>query len=141
MSASENVNTVKTIYDAFGRADVASILDAVTDDVDWATEGDTNGAPWYGQRIGKAQVASFFQDLGSAIEVNEFTPLSFAANEDNEVHTLIRFGIKARETGREATMNLHHYWRLRDGKVEYYRGSEDTAQTAVTLTPAAVAAR
>lgn len=141
MSASENVNTVKAIYDAFGRADVAMILDTVTDDVDWATEGTTSAAPWYGQRLGKDQVASFFQDLGSAIEATEFTPLSFAANEDNEVHTLIRFGIKARETGRQATMNLHHYWRFRDGKVEYYRGSEDTALTAAILTPAPVEAR
>lgn len=39
MSASENVNRVKAIYDAFARADVTTILDAVTDDVDWATEG------------------------------------------------------------------------------------------------------
>lgn len=27
-------------------------------------------------------------------------------------------------------MNLHHYWRFRDGKVAYYRGSEDTALVA-----------
>lgn len=30
-------------------------------------------------------------------------------------------------------MNLHHYWRFRDGKVEYYRGSEDSAQAAAML--------
>jgi len=30
-------------------------------------------------------------------------------------------------------MDLHHYWRLRDGKVAYYRGSEDTALTAAIL--------
>jgi hypothetical protein len=26
-------------------------------------------------------------------------------------------------------MTMHHYWRLRDGKVEYFRGSEDTELT------------
>ena len=26
-----------------------------------------------------------------------------------------------------------HYWRFRDGKVEYYRGSEDTQLTASTI--------
>ena len=140
MSASHNVNTVKAIYDAFGRADLATILDAVTDNVDWATEGDTGAAPWYGQRTGKDQVASFFSDIGSTVEVSEFTPLSFAANDDNEVHALVRFGIRSRHTGREATMNLHHYWRFRDGKVEYYRGSEDTAQTAAILSRSAVEA-
>ena len=29
--------------------------------------------------------------------------------------------------------NLHHYFQFRDGKVSYYRGSEDTAQTAAAL--------
>jgi ketosteroid isomerase-like protein len=140
MSASDNVTTVKAIYDAFGRADVATILESVSDDVDWATEGETGAAPWYGRRIGKDQVASFFSDLGSIVEVHEFTPLSVVANDDNEVHTLIRFGFSSRQTGREATMNLHHYWRFRDGKVEYYRGSEDTALTAAILEPSSVTA-
>jgi ketosteroid isomerase-like protein len=25
---------------------------------------------------------------------------------------------------------MHHFWRIRDGKVEHFRGSEDTALTA-----------
>jgi hypothetical protein len=32
-------------------------------------------------------------------------------------------------------MTMHHYWRLRDGKVDYFRGSEDTELTAQTLGP------
>ncbi len=31
-------------------------------------------------------------------------------------------------------MNLHHYFRFEDGKIAYYRGSEDTAQTEAALT-------
>ena len=30
-------------------------------------------------------------------------------------------------------MTMHHYWRIRDGKIEYFRGSEDTEQTARVL--------
>jgi hypothetical protein len=30
-------------------------------------------------------------------------------------------------------MNLHHYFRFRDGKIAYYRGSEDSAQTLAAL--------
>ena len=65
--------------------------------------------------------------------MTEFTPLSFAANDDEEVMVLLRYGMKANDTGKEATTNLHHFWRFRDGKVEYYRGSEDTALVAATL--------
>src|SRR5579871_2763962 len=38
--------------------------------------------------------------------------------------------VRARSTGREASMTMHHYWRFRDGKIGYFRGSEDTEQTA-----------
>ena len=31
-------------------------------------------------------------------------------------------------------MTMHHYWRLRDGKVAYFRGSEDTELTAQVFT-------
>jgi ketosteroid isomerase-like protein len=41
---------------------------------------------------------------------------------------VIRFGFTVPATGRSATMNIHHSWRFRDGKVCMYRGSEDTAQ-------------
>jgi hypothetical protein len=30
-------------------------------------------------------------------------------------------------------MDLHHYFAFRDGKIAYYRGTEDTAQTRATL--------
>jgi uncharacterized protein len=132
MSPADNVDTVKSLYDAFGRGDVETILDNLTDDVDWAAEAASHAAPWYGVRKGKDEVASFFQELGDAMEVKEFTPLSYAAN-DGEVFTLIRFRVTARATGKEAAMNLLHYWRFRDGKVEHYRGTEDTAQTAAVL--------
>ena len=106
--------------------------DRVTDDVDWAAEADSDVAPWYGQRTGKEEVARFFGDIAGALDVLEFTPLSYAAN-DSEAMALIRFRLTVKATGKEAAMNLHHYWRFRDGKVEYYRGSEDTAQTASAL--------
>jgi uncharacterized protein len=125
----KNLSIVKEIYEAVGRGDVEAILDRVTDDVDWAAEAASSSAPWYGTRTGKAGVASFFTDLASSIEIMEFTPHSFAAGEDN-VHLLVRFKIRSIATGREASMTMHHYWRLRDGEVEHFRGSEDTEQTA-----------
>src|SRR5258708_1177214 len=51
VSAERNLKTVRTIYGAFGRGDVATILDAVTDDVDWSSAAASRSAPWYGRRI------------------------------------------------------------------------------------------
>lgn len=132
MNADSNVETIKAIYESFGRGDVAAILDSCTDDVDWATEAAGDDAPWWGRRNGKEAVAGFFTAIADATEVTEFTPLSFAAN-DTEVMVLLRYGLRNRATGKEATMNLHHYWRFRDGKVEYVRSSEDTQLMASTF--------
>ena len=132
MSADANNKTIAEVYQAFGRGDVAAIIDTVTDDVDWAAEAASSAAPWYGVRHGKDAVAAFFSDFGSTMEVEEFTPVSFAAN-DTDVLTMVRFRARSRSTGKTAAMNLHHYFKFRDGKIAYYRGTEDTAQTEAVL--------
>ena len=132
MSADANIKTITEVYEAFGRGDVAAILDAVTDDVDWAAEAASSAAPWYGVRHGKDAVAVFFSDFGSTMEVEEFIPVSFAAN-DTDVLAVVRFRARSRSTGRTAQMNLHHYFKFCDGKIAYYRGTEDTAQTETVL--------
>jgi ketosteroid isomerase-like protein len=128
----ENLNIVSEIYDAVGRGDVAAILDRVTDDVDWAAEAASRAAPWYGQRTGKDGVGSFFRDIAESIEITEFTPHAFAAGQD-DVHLLVRWTYRSLVTGRQASMTMHHYWRIRDGKIDYFRGAEDTEQTARVL--------
>jgi ketosteroid isomerase-like protein len=124
--------TVQEIYEAFGRGDVDVILDRLTDDVDWASEAASTVAPWHGIHRGKGEVPNFFKALGEAIDVTEFTPLAFASN-DTDVLVVIRFGMQARSTGKTGAMDLHHWWRFRDGKVCFYRGTEDTALTASLL--------
>jgi uncharacterized protein len=132
VSADVNIKTITQVYEAFGRGDVAAILDAVTVDVDWAAEAASSAAPWYGGRHGKDAVAEFFTAFGSAMEVEEFTPVSIAAN-DTDVLTVVRFRARSRATGKTAAMDLHHFFRFRDGKIAYYRGTEDTAQTEAVL--------
>jgi len=129
---SADIKTIEQIYEAFGRGDVAAILEAVTDDVDWATETASTAAPWYGVRHGKEAVAAFFTAFGSAMEIEEFTPTSFAAN-DTDVLTVVRCRARSRATGKTIAMDLHHYFKFRDGKIAYYRGTEDTAQTEAVL--------
>jgi uncharacterized protein len=126
------ITTVQAMYEAFGHGDVDAILEHLTDDVDWASEAATGSAPWHGVKRGKAEVPSFFEALARTTEVTEFTPLSFAANE-TDVLAVIRYGFTSRETGKSGTMNIHHWWRFRDGKVYSYRGSEDTELTAEVL--------
>jgi len=134
VSAEVNIKTIQMVYEAFGRGDVAAILAAVTDDVDWASEAAGKAAPWYGVHHGPDGVAAFFAEFGSTMDVEEFTPLTFAAT-DNEVLTVVRFASKSKATGRRSAMDLHHYFRFDGGRIAYYRGTEDTAQTEAALAP------
>jgi ketosteroid isomerase-like protein len=40
---------------------------------------------------------------------------------------------RSRHTGKSTAMDLHHFFRFSDGKIAYYRGTEDTAQTEAAL--------
>jgi uncharacterized protein len=132
MSTDDNIKTIQAMYEAFGRGDALAILESLTDDVDWAADTSSTAAPWYGVRHGKQEVGSFFQAFGSTMEVEEFTPLTYATNEDS-VLAVVRCRAKSRATGKSIDMNLHHYFRFSGDKVIYYRGTEDTVQTVAAL--------
>jgi len=133
MGGEENIETVKALYDAFGRGHVEAILERLTDDVDWSTDAAIKSAPWYGARHGKDAVRGFFDGIGRTGPVTQFTPVSFASNEDGDVFAFLQYAFTVTATGKGVAMNLHHYWRFRDGKICFVRASEDTAQVAAAL--------
>jgi ketosteroid isomerase-like protein len=47
VGAEQNIDTVKAMYEAFGRGDVDAVLDRCTDDVDWSTDAAIEAPPWY----------------------------------------------------------------------------------------------
>ena len=59
----KTIDTVKRIYEAFGRGDVPAILEHVAEDVDWEYGAVDAGVPWLQRRRGREGVASFFASL------------------------------------------------------------------------------
>jgi ketosteroid isomerase-like protein len=53
--------------------------------------------------------------------------------EQTDVMVVTHWAATAPATGKSAEMDIHHWWRFRDGKIYYYRGTEDTAATAAML--------
>jgi ketosteroid isomerase-like protein len=90
------VETIQSIYEAFGRGDIGFILGQLTDDVDWASCPDSDIAPWHGIHRGKAEVPNFFKALGDTLQITEFTPLSFASNE-TDVMVVTRWSRRGRQ--------------------------------------------
>ena len=128
MSPNVKIKIIEQIYEAFGRRDPRRHHH----DVGWAAETTSAAAPWYGVRHGKDAVAEFLTAFGPAMEIEEFTPASLAAN-DPDVLAVVRCRARSRSTGKTIAMDLHHCFRFRDGKIAYYRGTEDTAQTEAAL--------
>jgi uncharacterized protein len=126
------IESVQRLYEAYGRGDVEAVLAEVADDVDWAAEAASTSVPWYGSYRGKAEVPRFFKEIGSSIEVTEFTPLSFTSNE-TDVIVALWWAYTVNATGKRAAMHMQHWWRFADGKIVFFRGSEDTEQSAAAF--------
>lgn len=60
MNEQQSVKVVQDAYAAFGREDIGSILNALTEDVDWQSLG-PDDLPMGGLRRGRPEVARFFE--------------------------------------------------------------------------------
>ena len=126
------IEAVQRVYEAYGRGDVDAVLAELADNVDWSAEAASTSAPWYGKIRGKGDVPRFFKEIGSSVDVTEFTPLSFTSN-DTDVIVAVHWAFTVNATGKRAAMNMQHWWRFADGKIVFFRGSEDTEQTAAAF--------
>lgn len=127
-----NVDTVREIYAAFGRADIPAILDCLADDISWEhwdTEHSAQeaGVPYLRRRNGPGEVAAFFESL-EALEFHAFEPVAFLEG-NGQVVAVIKVDLTARETGRRFQDVEIHLWTFGpDGKVTGLRHFLDTAK-------------
>ncbi len=128
------IDSIRRMYEAFGRGDVEAVLAELADDVEWISVSDEPHpqVPWYGSYAGKADVPRFFKEIGTNVEVTGFELLSTTSNE-TDVMAAIRWAFTARATGRSVNLNMQHWWRLASGKVVFVRTAEDTEQTAAAF--------
>lgn len=130
--ADPKIEAVQRLYEAYGRGDVDAVLAELADDVDWAAEAASTSVPWYGNYRNKDEVPRFFKEIGSSVDVTEFVPVSFTSNETDVVAT-IHWTYTVRSTGKTASMYMHHWWRFAGGKIVFFRGSEDSEQSAAAF--------
>jgi ketosteroid isomerase-like protein len=126
------IEAVQRLYAGYGAQDMDAVLAELADDVDWAAEAAGNGAPWHGSYTGKAAVPGFFQAIGGALDISEFTIVGMTSN-DTDVVATVHWTFTARATGKTAAMYMQHWWRFADGKIVFFRGSEDSAQSIAAL--------
>jgi ketosteroid isomerase-like protein len=130
------IETVKRIYAAFGRQDIGTILEALSDDVVWEYAYDTaahveahGGIPWLLPRRGKDGVLGFFKALGAGLRIQHFE-VTAVLGEGTRVVALIDLDAEVAHTGRPIVeRDEPHIWHFdAAGKVIRFRHASDTLQ-------------
>lgn len=126
---SANIALVKSLYAAFGKGDIATIVAAMTADVDWVSVGRASDFPTLGPRIGQSGVGEFFRLVGSNLVFSAFSPEEFYAFGD-KVLVLGSYAMTVTKTGKPMQSNWAHIFTIVDGKVKIFREFLDTARAA-----------
>jgi uncharacterized protein len=126
MSAA-NTALVQSLYAAFGRGEIATIINAMAPDVEWSVNGRRKDYPLLGSWKGPGEVQKFFQGVAEHQEATEFSPKEFFAADD-QVCVLGHYAWKMRKTGRAVASDWVHIFTIRNGKVVKFREFNDTAQ-------------
>jgi uncharacterized protein len=133
MTDQENLQTIHEVYGDFGRGDIPAVLKTLTQDIEWFTPGPPAIIPYAGERTGPEQVAQYFAEFGSAIEMTAFEPRQFFAGDD-QVVVLGHYSARVKATGNVIESEWVHAFTLRDGKIAKFRGYEDSAAVVAAFT-------
>lgn len=123
-----NIETVKKIYDAFGRGDIPAILAHLDKNVEWEYGITPNEVPWLQPRRGHDGATKFFESL-AATEIHNFVPKQILEG-DNVVVALVDIIFTVKSTGKKVVEEDEaHIWHFSpDGKVVRFRHRLDTYQ-------------
>lgn len=118
-----NTDTVRKLYEAFGKGDVPGVLGAMDDKIDWQEPA---SLPFENQ-IGPTAVAeNVFGPVVSQIENFSATPRDIVDGGDIVCATGVYRG-KGAKTGLDLDADFVHVWRFgQDGKITGFRTYTDT---------------
>ena len=128
-----NIQTVRSIYESFGRGDIATILGHLAEDVAWEYDKAEAGIPWLAPRRGRAEAQKFFEAL-AAVDFQQFQPKVQLENGSTVVGLNdVSFTVKA--TGKRVDeVDEVHIWHFdANGKVARFCHKTDTLQHWLAL--------
>lgn len=125
----QNVDLVRSIYQAFAAGDVAAVLAAMSGDMVWNEAENfpyADGNPYRGPQ---AILGGVFARLGTEWDGFAALPEEFLDAGDTVV-VLGRYRGTHKATGKPLDAQLAHVWRVSDGKAVAFQQYTDTLQAA-----------
>jgi ketosteroid isomerase-like protein len=133
MTEATNVELLKSMYGAFARGEVATVLAAMDDKIEW-NEAEGNpyhlGHPFIGPA---AVVEGVFARVLNDVEGFEIHPERFVADGDTVVMLGRYWAAKAHATGKPIDVQAVHVWEFKDGKALRFQQYVDTLHWAEAL--------
>jgi ketosteroid isomerase-like protein len=129
---SENADFVHSLYGAFSRGDIATILASLAPDVEWVCEGPAS-VPFCGTFRGPEQVSKFFAVLattqsGQKLEIEE------TCGAGDQVFTINRYSCVVNVSGKKVDARGVHVFTVKNGKVARFLEIFDSAAAADAYT-------
>jgi ketosteroid isomerase-like protein len=124
-----NVGLVQSLYAAFGRGDIDSIVASSTPDVAIGLDGRPKDFPFLGHHKGHAGMRDFFRILAEVHDITGFEPREFYADAD-KVFVIGWYSWIMKPSGVKGESGWFHIWTIRNGKVAACRSLNDTALLA-----------
>jgi ketosteroid isomerase-like protein len=124
-SSTTAVELVQNLYAAFGRGDIAYILEHIAPDCTWVAPGE--GIPNAGVYRGPEGAGEFFRRLAASEQVTAFEPREYFSDGQGNVVALGSEACTSLLTGKQAKTNWAMVFRIRDGKVTTWESYYDTA--------------
>ena len=112
----EPKQVVMSLFDAFGKGDMQTIRNLLSDDVDWLVPGDPEKMPWAGRLHGPDAVLKGMSGNVGATENLQITT-KWMLSDGDKVVMLINEKAKVPKTGRSYDVDSVHIYTVKDGKI------------------------
>jgi len=118
-----NLKLVQSVYDAFGKGDIPTVLGSLSPEVQWT---EAEGFPYGGTYVGPAAVLEgVFMRLGTEWEGFSAVPEEFIDGGETVV-ALGKYGGTYKATGKSFQANFAHVWKVREGQAVRFVQYVDT---------------
>lgn len=106
---SANLETIKSLYESFDRADIPAVLSALAEDIEWNLFGDPASNPVCGSYRGRADVGRFFTTLAeNLVSMSLVRELWVEGGESVVASGTFRATVRA--SGASLETNWAHIW-------------------------------
>ena len=123
----QSVELVNGVYGAFARGDVAAVLGAFADDIEWF---EAEGMPYGGLHRGPDAVAqNVFGPITEDVEGFAVTPEQLIGS-GATVAAVVRYTGTGKSSGKALDEPVVHVWDIREGKLARFRQFIDTVKYA-----------